>query len=165
MVALCRQRGLDVVEGDLLGALAAADPESLGAVVSFHVIEHLPPEAIVRLVALAWRALRPGGLLVLETPNPLSVVVAARSFWLDPTHRRPVHPEFLRELARQQGFDAIEVLPQRPFPATERLPEIPLAEVPAELQPMADRLNRLRDRLDDVLFGHQDYGLVARKQA
>ena len=38
-------------------------------------------------------ALKPDGVLILETPNPLSIVVAARNFWLDPTHRRPVHPE------------------------------------------------------------------------
>ena len=55
------------------------------------------------------------------------------------------------------------MLPLRPFPAAERLPEIPLAQVPPELQPLADRVNRLRDRLDDLLFGYQDYGLVARK--
>ena len=114
-------------------------------------------------MALAAGALRPGGVLILETPNPLSVVVAARNFWVDPTHRRPVHPRALREMARQRGFDPIEVLDLRPFPESERLPEIPLADVPAELQPFADRVNRLRDRLDDVLFGFQDYGLVARK--
>jgi hypothetical protein len=107
--------------------------------------------------------LRRGGLLILETPNPLSVVVAARNFWIDPTHLRPVHPESLRQLARQQGFDPVEVVELRPFPAAERLPEIPLGEVPTDLQPFADRLNRLRDRLDDLLYGHQDFGLIARK--
>ena len=35
----------------------------------------------------------PGGCLVLETPNPLSITVAASNFWLDPSHLRPLHPE------------------------------------------------------------------------
>jgi SAM-dependent methyltransferase len=164
MVARCRELGLEVAEGDLLEHLAAVPRESLGAVVSFHVIEHLPAAVLERLVALAWAALRPGGVLVLETPSPLSLVVSARNFWLDPTHQRPVHPGYLRELARVQGFDDVETIEQRPFPAGERLPEVPLLALPAELHSLADRVNRLRDRLDDLLFGCQDYGLVARKR-
>ncbi|HYX22677.1 MAG TPA: class I SAM-dependent methyltransferase, partial [Thermoanaerobaculia bacterium] len=95
MVELCRERGVEAEVGDLFAVLAGVEEGSLGGVVSFHVIEHLPPEAVDRLVRLAFRALAPGGVLILETPNPLSLVVAARNFWLDPTHRRPVHPESL----------------------------------------------------------------------
>lgn len=165
MVAHCRAQGLEVAEGELLAHLASTPRESLGAVVSFHVIEHLPAGALERLVALAWAALRPGGVLVLETPSPLSLVVAARNFWLDPTHQRPVHPGYLRELVRQQGFDDVEVVELRPFPPEERLPEVALATLDAGLHPLADRVNRLRDRLDDLLLGCQDYGLVAHKPA
>lgn len=165
MVARCRERGLEAAVGDLFAALAEAAPGSLGGVVSFHVIEHLPPASIGRLVHLAYRALTPGGVLILETPNPLSVVVAARSFWLDPTHVRPVHPESLRLLFELAGFDPVEHLELRPFPARERLPEIDLAVVPEEQRPLADRVNRLRDRLDDLLFGHQDYALIGTKPA
>ena len=28
---------------------------------------------------------------------------------------------------------------------------------------VADQVNRLRDRLDEVLFGYQDFGMVGRK--
>lgn len=163
MVARCRDRGLVAAEGDLFEALAGTAEGSLGAVVSFHVVEHLPPTSLDRLVRLARRALAPGGVLLLETPNPLSVVVAARSFWLDPTHRRPVHPEALELLARQAGFDPVERFELRPFGAAERLPEIDLAPLPEGQRELADRVNRLRDVLDDLLFGHQDYALVARK--
>lgn len=163
MVEQCRRKGLEAVEGDLFDHLAAAEPEGLGAVVSFHVIEHLDVESLDRLVRLAFRALRPGGLLILETPNPLSVVVAARNFWLDPTHRRPVHPETLRLFYELAGFEEIELLPLRPFPKEDRLPEIDLRGLSAEQQDLADRFNRLRDRLDDVLFGEQDYALIGRR--
>ncbi len=165
MVAACRARGLDAAEGDLFAVLAAADEGSLGAVVSFHVVEHLPPPAVERLVRLARRALAPGGLLILETPNPLSVVVAARSFWLDPTHQRPVHPETLRLFYELAGFDPVEHLELRPFPAAERLPEIDLEALPAGQRELADRVNRLRDQLDDLLFGCQDYALVGVRPA
>jgi len=163
MVAHCRRLGLSVEEGDLFAALAATPEASLGAVVSFHVVEHLPPESLPRLAHLAARALMPGGVLILETPNPLSVVVAARNFWLDPTHRRPVHPESLRLTLELAGFEPVEHLGLRPFAESERLPEIDLAALSAEQRQLADRVNRLRDRLDDLLFGHQDYALVAFK--
>ena len=163
MVERCREQGLEAEQGDLFAVLAGAGEASLAGVVSFHVIEHLPPPAVDRLVRLAWRALAPGGVLVLETPNPLSVVVAARSFWLDPTHVRPVHPDTLRLLFELAGFDSVEHLELRPYPPADRLPEIDLAAVPEAQRELADRVNRLRDRLDALLFGYQDYALVGMK--
>jgi len=165
MVARCRERGFTAEEGDLFATLAAVEPGSLGAVVSFHVIEHLPPDSLDRLARLAFRALAPGGVLILETPNPLSVLVAARSFWLDPTHQRPVHPDSLGLLVRVAGFDPVERLDLRPFPDDDRLPEVDLAALPESQAELADRVNRLRDRLDELLFGYQDYALVATKPA
>ena len=163
MVALCRERGLDASEGDLFATLAGVEEGSLGAVVSFHVIEHLPVGSLDRLVRLAYRALAPGGVLILETPSPLSLLVAARNFWLDPTHVRPVHPDSLKLLYELAGFDSIERLDLRAFPASERLPEIDLAKVPEEQKQLADKVNRLRDRIDELLFGFQDFGMVGRK--
>jgi SAM-dependent methyltransferase len=163
MVALCRERGLEAEEGDAFAALAALPEGSLGGVVSFHVIEHLPAALLDRLVRLAYRALKPGGVLILETPNPLSMLVAARSFWLDPTHQRPVHPESLKLMYELAGFDPVERLDLRPYPDSERLPEIDLATLPEEQRVLADRVNRLRDRLDELLFGYQDFGMVGTK--
>lgn len=163
MVALCRERGLDAMEGDLFGTLAGVEEGSLGAVVSFHVIEHLPVGSLDRLVRLAYRALKPGGVLILETPSPLSMIVAARNFWLDPTHIRPVHPESLKLMYELAGFDPVERLDLRSFPASERLPEIDLAKVPEEQKQLADKVNRLRDRIDELLFGFQDFGMVGRR--
>ena len=163
MVALCRERGLEAEEGDAFAALAALPEGSLGGVVSFHVIEHLPAASLDRLVRLAYRALKPGGVLILETPNPLSMLVAARSFWLDPTHVRPVHPESLKLMYELAGFDPVERLDLRPYPDSERLPEIDLAQLPEEQRVLADKVNRLRDRLDELLFGYQDYGMVGKK--
>lgn len=163
MVHRVRQKGLDAVAGDLFDVLAGVEEASVGAVVSFHVVEHLPPALLDRLLRLAFRVLVPGGLLILETPNPLSMMVAARSFWLDPTHQRPVHPESLALFAREAGFTAVERLDLRPFPVDERLPEIDLEVVAPDQRELADQMNRLRDRLDDLLYGSQDYALVAEK--
>lgn len=164
MVRRCSRRGLHVEQGDLPEALAGLEPGSLGGIVSFHVIEHLPPEAIDRLVRLAFVALRPGGILLLETPNPLSVCVTARSFWLDPTHLRPVHPETLRASFESSGFSSVERFDLRPYPEEERLPEIPLDGLDGQTLKLADRLNRLRDEIDDVLYGHRDYALIGTRR-
>jgi SAM-dependent methyltransferase len=160
MVEECRRKGLRAERADLIATLEAEPEGSLGAIVSFHVIEHLPPATLDRMVRLAWRALSPGGMLILETPNPLSVVVAARNFWIDPSHVRPVHPATLEELFRASGFDGVERLELLPFPAAERLPELTLEGLAPEARELAQRVNELRDRLDDLLFGAQDYAVL-----
>lgn len=163
MVSHCRNLDLTADRIDLFGALEQAPEGSLGGVLSVHVIEHLEPTELDRLVRLAWRALEPGGSLILETPNPLSLVVAARNFWLDPTHRRPVHPATLMLLFEQAGFDPVERLDLRPFEVEDRLPEIDLSDLSEDMKPVADHVNRLRDQLDELLYGFQDYAMVGTK--
>ncbi|NJL26920.1 MAG: methyltransferase domain-containing protein [Thermoanaerobaculia bacterium] len=163
MVAHCRAKGLEVVEGDLFEHLAGLAADSLGAVVSFHVIEHLPPERVETLVRLAWRALRSGGVLILETPSPLALVMSARNFWIDPTHARPVHPASLEVAYREAGFEPVHRLDLHPFPPAEHLPEIDLAGLPETQHALADHVNRLRDLLDDLLYGCRDFGMVGHK--
>jgi SAM-dependent methyltransferase len=165
MVAICAEKGLQVERGDLFAVLAKVAPGSLDGIVSFHVIEHLPPVELDRLTRLAWRALEPGGVLIFETPNPLSIVVAARNFWLDPTHHRPVHPESLKLLYELAGFDEVERLDLRPFLDTDRLAAVDVTRLPQELHPLADQINALRDQLDELLFGAQDYAMVGVKPA
>jgi glycosyltransferase involved in cell wall biosynthesis/SAM-dependent methyltransferase len=109
MVAEAVQQGLDVTQEDALAALEAAEPGSLGAVVSFQVIEHLALDDLRRFVELAHRALRPDGVLVAETVNPHSPR-ALRSFWLDITHRHPIFPEAALMLASGAGFPAAHIL-------------------------------------------------------
>lgn len=160
MVARCREKGLSAEQGDLFGTLAAMPDGSYDAVVSFHVIEHLPPQSLPLLVRSAWRVLKPGGVLILETPSPLSVVMSARNFWADPTHLRPVHPWSLEVVFREAGFEPVTRLDLHPFPEDERLPEIALEPLPADQRPLADQINRLRDLLDDLLFGDRDFALI-----
>ena len=163
MVSRCREKGFEAEVGDLFSALESRPEASLGALVSFHVIEHLPAADLERLTRLAWRVLSPGGVLVLETPNPLSIVVGASRFWIDPTHKRPVHPESLKAMLELSGFDPVERIDLQPFEDQDRLPEISTDGLEPELLPLVQDINQLRDRLDDLLFGFQDYALVAYK--
>ena len=83
------------------------DDGSLGGVFAAQLLEHLPPPALVRLLELAARKLRPGGVFVAETINPLSPL-ALRNYFADLTHAQPLVPETLELLARQAGFAEVE---------------------------------------------------------
>ncbi len=107
-VARCAALGLDVVCGDGLEHLEGLPDQSLGAIFSAQVVEHLDVGEIDRLLRTSLKKLRPDGLLVLETPNPHSPR-ALRAFWVDPTHRAPLFPETMLVLARDCGFGQIEV--------------------------------------------------------
>lgn len=104
MLAACRERGLQVETGDALAALRAVPDDSLALVSAFHLVEHIPFDMVRALIAEALRALRPGGLLILETPNPENLVVGASSFYMDPSHLRPIPPPLLAFAAEHAGF-------------------------------------------------------------
>jgi 2-polyprenyl-3-methyl-5-hydroxy-6-metoxy-1,4-benzoquinol methylase len=110
VVEECREAGLDVSAGDLVEVLASMPDGAVGAVTMFHVVEHLPLGVLADVLTECARVLRPGGLLVAETPNALNFRVAATTFWIDPTHVRPLHPELLRLLAERAGFARMEDL-------------------------------------------------------
>ncbi len=99
-------------------------------------------------------------MLILETPSPLSVVMSARNFWADPTHLRPVHPWSLEVVFREAGFEPVTRLDLHPFPEGDGCPRSTLEKLPADQRPLADQINRLRDLLDDLLFGNRDFALV-----
>ena len=135
-----------LVEDDLFSWLDRQADRSMRAVTSAHVIEHLPTDLQIRLVFEAYRVLAPGGVLVLETPNALSISTAATNFWVDPTHERPVHPLFMEFLAREAGFTDTERLPVHPVALAFRTTGAEVALV---------------DDLNSLIFGHGDLALLA----
>ena len=143
-VSLCRQQNLPVEQGEALPFLSSLDPGSLGAVVALQVVEHWTPGDLFAFLLAARRALSPGGRLLLETVNTDSVW-ALRSFFLDPTHVRPVPAGALQFLVEAAGFSETRVEYRTPLPESERLVEAGANEA---------KLNRL-------LFAPQDYVLVA----
>jgi SAM-dependent methyltransferase len=148
--------GLDVRVVDAAEHLASLPAGSLAALSALQVVEHLQTDELLRLIELAHEALRPGGLLILETPNPENVTVGAFTFYLDPTHDRPIPAGLLAFLVRSQGFEDVEVrYLQRP--ELRGLPEVPPDA------PWADDLRPVRDVIEHLVFGAQDYAVVARR--
>jgi O-antigen chain-terminating methyltransferase len=157
-VTIARSKGLDVELADLMGFLTAQPDESLGAVVALHVVEHLPPEVLLSFVDEAMRTLAPGGLVIFETPNPTNLVVGASSFYHDPTHERPVTPDYLAFLLHDRGFADVEVRFLHP------LPEFAL-DVPSFGDAGMRGLELLLTDLRWALKGPQDYAAIGRRPA
>ena len=149
MVAFARGEGLDVEQADAVAYLEGLADESLGAVFMAQVVEHLPPVTLVRVLELATARLRPGGVLIAETINPLSPL-ALRNYFADLTHAQPLVPETLELLARQAGFADTEICFLNE-PA-ERLTEPDDPVIAANVR-----------RLNELLFAPLDYALVARR--
>ena len=114
-VEQCRQAGLDVVEEDALAYLRGLPDESLNVITSFHLVEHLPFESLIKLLDEMIRTLRSGGLLILETPNPENFMVGSFSFYADPTHRNPIPSATLQFLLESRGLSRVEVMKLRPW--------------------------------------------------
>jgi SAM-dependent methyltransferase len=109
MVARCRKKGHQVEHAEAIDYLQARPDDAFGAVFSAHLIEHFEYDRLVRFLELVREKLVSGGLLVIETPNPHSLI-AFRSFWLDLTHQVPIYPEVAVALCRLAGYDSAFVV-------------------------------------------------------
>jgi len=107
MVKAARAAGHEVTEGDAFEFLRGKEA-AFDGIFSAHFIEHLPSERVIELIGLAVRALRPGGLLVLCTPNAVSLPTLQRQFWWDATHVRMYDVELLKFLAADAGLESVE---------------------------------------------------------
>jgi O-antigen chain-terminating methyltransferase len=143
MVAVCQGRGLRVHDIDAIEFLRSLPDGSQTVISGFHIAEHLPFAALQDLTSEAMRALQPGGVLILETPNSENLCVGASSFYLDPSHRSPIPPQLLAFLCEHAGFKRAKIL---------------------RLQESEELMDQREPGLIDVLRGvSPDYGVVSQK--
>ena len=109
--------------------------------VSDHLVEHLDTETLLALFEAAHHALRPGGCLLLETPNPTNLTMGACNFYLDPTHRSPLPPRLTAWTVRASGFERVEVRPLHPA-------DSPLGDSPVEQE------------VTRLVYGPRDYAVL-----
>jgi O-antigen chain-terminating methyltransferase len=163
MISHCHLRGFEAVCGDALEHLKVLPDRSLDGLFSAQVIEHLSSQDLVELLQISASKLKRGACTVIETINPTSFA-ALRWFYLDPTHRMPVPPETLQFLLEDAGFVVRDVLLSAPVPDEQKLATIDPELVTGNgYDTLAEHVNLSFEKLNDVLFGFQDYAVVAER--
>jgi SAM-dependent methyltransferase len=158
MVEVCRARGLDVAEADVVSHLETLPDASLGGLFAAQVVEHLRPEYLLRFLELAHHKLRPGSPIVLETLNPACWVAFFESYIRDITHAWPLHPETLRYLVLASGFTEARIEYRSPVPPEDRLQ--PLGAQDAASADLIEAFNANVEKLNARLFTFMDYAIV-----
>ncbi len=151
--------GLDVMQGDAIAHVRDLPSGELGFISAFHMVEHIDFGLMLDLLSHARSALDDHGFLLLETPNPANLTVGANTFYLDPTHERPLPPALLAFAAEYAGFERAFVVP-----VNRHLISNPLELWPADVQG-ASALNNAVGALNDTLMQAPDYAVVAFKRS
>src|SRR5438067_2005615 len=153
LVESSRAKGFEIVHADAEDHLRQLPERSIDGVFAAHFAEHLEPGKLIEVLRQCLRVLQPGAPLVMATPNPRTLTVGAHSFWLDPSHRKPIPPELFEFYLKVEGFDDVEI---RTYARSEsRLRE----DVPD---------GAIRDNvrtLNETLFGDRDYAVIGRAPA
>ena len=146
--------GDELKQGDILSSLEKVPDQTVVIFSLLHVIEHLQPRYTMHMFREVYRSLVPGGAFLIETPSLYSLWNTARQFYLDPTHIRPLHPEFIRFLAEDIGFKDIEIIE---FEAVDEPKRTNLTNIAHGPTVKEFRL------LENWLFGSLDIAIWAKK--
>lgn len=164
MVESCREKGLKVECADLIDYLTGIDDDTFGGMFCSQVVEHLSAQRITAFIKLAWSKLRPGGTIVVETLNPLSLAGMTEHFYRDFTHTTPVHPETLAFLMESSGFTDVRIKYKSPPDAERLLRKIDGVGASDENRETYEILNENIKKLNSMLFGFQEYVVIAEKR-
>jgi SAM-dependent methyltransferase len=166
MVEVCRARGLEVAEADVVSYLESLPDASLGGLFAAQVVEHLQPGYLLRCLELAFHKLRPGAPIVLETLNPACWTAFFDSFIRDITHVWPLHPETLRYLVLASGFQAARIEYRSPVAPEDRLRSVvadPASAAASFTADLAEAFNANVEKLNARMFTFLDYAIVGRR--
>ena len=148
LIERCREMQLDVIDSDIFEYLPSLPDASIGVVTAFHLVEHLLLGDAIKLMDAAMRVLKPGGVIILETPNPENMLVGSCNFYYDPTHRNPIPPKLLKFQLESRGFCRVEIIPLHPYDEN--------AKISGDNSEIASRFNK-------YLYGPQDYAVIGYK--
>ena len=163
MIDYCISRGLDVENVDAVEYLENIEDKSIDGIFLDQVVEHLEPGYLIKLLDLCYRKLKYGYYIIMETVNPLSFVSFA-NFYIDMTHKKPVHPSTLKFLLESAGFREIETKFFSPLNDEARLRKIDMEGGMEEGQRRQIEIyNQNIDMLNNILYGAQDYAMIGKK--
>ena len=156
MLKEAEEKGLKCVKRDALEHLREAKNGSLDGIFASQVIEHFEPEYLKEIIRESYRVLSPGSPLILETINPLSLFALTNIYFLDITHQKPLHPEFMRYMLESTGFSKVDILYSDP------LQDHFLEDISPENE-LARAFNANVDKLNRALFNSPDYAAFGIK--
>lgn len=163
MVLYCQKNGLDVRKADALSYLRSLENKTLDGTFSSQVVEHLQPDALIALVKLCHEKMKYGTYFVAETINPLCLTTSAL-FNVDLSHVKPVHPETIKFILESVGFREIEFKFISPHPEDGKLSKIIITDnMSGDEKERNEVMNKNIDKLNSLLFGFQDYAVIAKK--
>jgi len=110
MLSACEETKIKVIRSDALEYIKKLPEESISLVSAIHFVEHIPFETLRALSHEIYRVLKPGGLLIFETPNSENLLVGTSSFYLDSTHERPIPAQLLAFVCEQAQFFRVKTL-------------------------------------------------------
>jgi len=140
MVEVCRGKGLDVIQADIFDYLPHQE-QQVDGIFSSNLIEHFSAHNAQRFAQLALQALSPGGVFLVATPNPTSLIVHLHEFWRDATHVRLYNRSLLEFLLHSAGFEEID---SGENPRTSWAPPPAMQQVPRLLAETSSRQDRVR---------------------
>jgi len=105
MIQQCSEAGHKTCHADLFKYLEDQESSSHDLITAFHVVEHLNYFELNKLSEELLRVLKPGASFLFETPNSANIIVGSSTFFLDPTHKRPLPPELARFFFEKRGFN------------------------------------------------------------
>lgn len=142
---------------DAVKFLKQKQNESTGGIFSSQVIEHFLPEYLREVVLESFRILKKNSPIVLETINPTSIFGLANIYFLDITHQKPLHPEYMRYLVESAGFSEVKIS------YSEELKNEKLEEINPKNQ-IAREFNTNIDKLNKILFSSPVYAVIGIKK-
>lgn len=161
LVCQCTGKGMKALLSDAIAYLDKQDDDSIDGIFMAHVIEHLDNEYINRLISLFRKKSVTGSPLVIITPNIENLSVSAVSFYMDPTHRSHIHPEYLAFLLAANGFEVVATKYYQPtIPESLKLEKLDQDE---KSEASVRKLNDNIEKLNRLVFGDRDFAIVARK--
>ena len=163
MVDYCLSKGLNVEQEEAISYLKKLEDKSLDGIFIDQVVEHLEPDYLINLLQLCFQKLKYGYYIFVETVNPLSLVSFA-NFYIDMTHKKPIHPETLKFLLTSVGFRDLDTKFLSPVSEEARLQKVPITSGVEEwVKNYLGTYNQNIEKLNNILYGAQDYAVIGKK--
>jgi O-antigen chain-terminating methyltransferase len=99
---------INIIEADACLFLEQLLENSVDFISTLHVAEHFETYRLMEFIKQCRRVLKPGGMLIIETPNPQNILTSTYYFNLDPTHKKPIPPELLEFFISESGMRKLE---------------------------------------------------------